>query len=140
MIFDIEIDIEKDFKNRIMHIELPENKRYYSMGELAKAFNVNASLIRFWEKEFEIIQPKKNAKGNRLFTKNDIECFKNIFYLVKIKGYTLDGAKQAIGKKGVVKTKEEIDVVKRLENIKDELIKLKMSFESEEILEKDELN
>ena len=122
-----------------MNVNLPD-KQYYSNGEVAKAFDVNASLIRFWEKEFEIIQPKKNAKGNRLFTKNDIECFKNIFYLVKIKGYTLDGAKQAIGKKGVVKTKEEIDVVKRLENIKDELIKLKMSFESEEILEKDELN
>ncbi len=122
-----------------MNVDLPD-KLYYSIGEVASAFDVNASLIRFWEKEFEIIQPKKNAKGNRLFTKNDIECFKNIFYLVKIKGYTLDGAKQAIGKKGVVKTKEEIDVVKRLENIKDELIKLKMSFESEEILEKDELN
>ena len=122
-----------------MNINLPD-KLYYSIGEVAKAFDVNASLIRFWEKEFEIIQPKKNAKGNRLFTKNDIECFKNIYYLVKIKGYTLDGAKQAIGKKGVIKTKEEIDVVKRLEDIKDELIKLKMSFETEEILQKDELN
>jgi DNA-binding transcriptional MerR regulator len=121
-----------------MNINLPD-KLYYSIGEVAKAFDVNASLIRFWEKEFEIIQPKKNAKGNRLFTKNDIECFKNIYYLVKIKGYTLDGAKQAIGKKGVIKTKEEIDVVKRLEDIKDELIKLKMSFETEEILQKDEL-
>lgn len=122
-----------------MNVDLPD-KLYYSIGEVAKAFDVNASLIRFWEKEFEIIQPKKNAKGNRLFTKDDIQCFKNIYYLVKIKGYTLDGAKQAIGKKGVVKTKDEIDVVKRLENIKDELIKLIMSFESEEILEKDELN
>lgn len=122
-----------------MNVDLPD-KLYYSIGEVAKAFDVNASLIRFWEKEFEIIQPKKNAKGNRLFTKDDIQCFKNIYYLVKIKGYTLDGAKQAIGKKGVVKTKDEINVVKRLENIKDELIKLKMSFESEEILEKDELN
>ena len=122
-----------------MNVNLPD-KLYYSIGEVAKAFDVNASLIRFWEKEFEIIQPKKNAKGNRLFTKNDIDCFKNIYYLVKIKGYTLEGAKQAIGKKGIITTKEEIDVVKRLENIKDELIKLKMSFESEEILEKDELN
>ena len=122
-----------------MNVDLPD-KLYYSIGEVASAFDVNASLIRFWEKEFEIIQPKKNAKGNRLFTKNDIECFKNIFYLVKIKGYTLDGNKKKKKKKGVVKTKEEIDVVKRLENIKDELIKLKMSFESEEILEKDELN
>ena len=122
-----------------MNVDLPD-KLYYSIGEVAKAFDVNASLIRFWEKEFEIIQPKKNAKGNRLFTKNDIDCFKNIYYLVKIKGYTLDGAKQAIGKKGIATTADEIDVVKRLENIKDELIKLKMSFEPQEILEKDELN
>lgn len=122
-----------------MNEDLPD-KLYYSIGEVAKAFDVNASLIRFWEKEFEIIQPKKNKKGNRLFTKNDIDCFKNIYYLVKIKGYTLEGAKQAIGKKGIATTTDEIDVVKRLENIKDELIKLKMSFESEEILEKDELN
>ena len=122
-----------------MNVNLPD-KLYYSIGEVAKAFDVNASLIQKKKKEFEIIQPKKNAKGNRLFTKNDIDCFKNIYYLVKIKGYTLDGAKQAIGKKGIITTKEEIDVVKRLENIKDELIKLKMSFESEEILEKDELN
>lgn len=122
-----------------MNVDLPD-KLYYSIGEVAKAFDVNASLIRFWEKEFEIIQPKKNKKGNRLFTKNDIDCFKNIYYLVKIKGYTLDGAKQAIGKKGIATTAGEIDVVKRLENIKDELVKLKMSFESEEILEKDELN
>ena len=122
-----------------MNVDLPD-KLYYSIGEVAKAFDVNASLIRFWEKEFEIIQPKKNKKGNRLFTKNDIDCFKNIYYLVKIKGYTLEGAKQAIGKKGIATTTDEIDVVKRLENIKDELIKLKMSFESQEILEKDELN
>jgi len=122
-----------------MNVDLPD-KLYYSIGEVAKAFDVNASLIRFWEKEFEIIQPKKNKKGNRLFTKKDIDCFKNIYYLVKIKGYTLEGAKQAIGKKGIATTTDEIDVVKRLENIKDELIKLKMSFESEEILEKDELN
>ena len=122
-----------------MNVDLPD-KLYYSIGEVAKAFDVNASLIRFWEKEFEIIQPKKNKKGNRLFTKNDIDCFKNIYYLVKIKGYTLEGAKQAIGKKGIATTTDEIDVLKRLENIKDELIKLKMSFESEEILEKDELN
>ncbi|GGE86429.1 DNA-binding transcriptional regulator, MerR family [Chishuiella changwenlii] len=123
-----------------MNVELPD-KLYYSIGEVAKAFDVNASLIRFWEKEFEIIQPKKNKKGNRLFTKDDIECFKNIFYLVKVKGYTLEGAKQVIGKKGIVTTTEEIDVVERLQEIKNELIKLKMSFEdSEEILEKDELN
>ena len=61
-----------------MHVDLPE-KRYYKIGEVAKAFNVNASLVRFWEKEFDIIKPKKNAKGNRLFTADDIANFKLIF-------------------------------------------------------------
>lgn len=116
-----------------MNEDLPD-KLYYSIGEVAKAFDVNASLIRFWEKEFEIIQPKKNKKGNRLFTKNDIECFKNIYYLVKVKGYTLDGAKQAIGKKGQTVTTEEIDVVQKLEDIKEELIKLKMSFDDSDVI------
>ena len=109
-----------------MNIELPD-KLYYSIGEVAKAFDVNASLIRFWEKEFEIIQPKKNKKGNRLFTPKDIESFKTIYYLVKVKGYTLEGAKQSLTKKP--SKLEEIDVVTRLENLKDELLKLKMSFE-----------
>ena len=56
-----------------MYVELPD-KRYYKIGEVSKAFDVNASLIRFWEIEFDIIKPKKNAKGNRLFTKEDIEA------------------------------------------------------------------
>ena len=75
-----------------MNINLP-NKIYYSIGEVAKAFDVNASLIRFWEKEFDILQPKKNKKGNRLFTQKDLENLKTIYHLVKEKGYTLEGAK-----------------------------------------------
>ena len=63
-----------------MHINLPD-KRYYKIGEVAKAFNLNTSHIRFWEKEFDIIKPKKNAKGNRLFTKEDINHFKLIYLL-----------------------------------------------------------
>jgi len=58
-----------------MHLELAPNKRYYSIGEIAKAFNVNASLIRFWDKEFDILKPKKNAKGNRMFTPEDVKKF-----------------------------------------------------------------
>ncbi|MGY8909800.1 MAG: MerR family transcriptional regulator, partial [Flavobacteriales bacterium] len=80
-----------------MHIDLPE-KRYYKIGEVAKAFSVNTSLIRFWEKEFVIIKPKKNAKGNRLFTQEDIVNFKIIFNLVKERGFTLEGAKQKLKK------------------------------------------
>lgn len=109
-----------------MNIELPD-KLYYSIGEVAKAFNVNTSLIRFWEKEFDIIKPKKNNKGNRLFTPKDVENFKTIYYLVKVKGHTLEGAKQTLMNKN--SKMEEIDIVTRLENIKEELIKLKMSFD-----------
>ena len=64
-----------------MYVELPD-KRYYKIGEVAKAFGVNTSLIRFWDSEFDIINPKKNAKGNRLFTKDDVDNFKLIFNMI----------------------------------------------------------
>lgn len=69
------------------------NKLYYPIGEVADMFQVNTSMIRFYEKEFEILQPKKNAKGNRLFRPEDIENLKIIFHLIKDKGFTLQGAK-----------------------------------------------
>lgn len=106
-----------------MYVDLPE-KRYYKIGEVSKAFNVNVSLIRFWEKEFDVINPKKNAKGNRLFTKEDVENFKLIYNLVKERGFTLDGAKQKLKKnpEGVVNNHE---VISRLEAVKAELQKIK---------------
>ena len=69
-------------------------KLYYSIGEVAEMFDVNTSLIRFWEKEFDIIKPKKNKKGNRLFTPEDVDNFKVIYNLVKEQGLTLEGAKK----------------------------------------------
>ncbi len=69
-------------------------KLYYTIGEVAEMFEVNTSLIRFWEKEFDIIKPKKNKKGNRLFTPEDIDNFKVIYNLVKEQGLTLEGAKK----------------------------------------------
>lgn len=106
-----------------MHIDIPE-KRYYKIGEVAKAFSVNTSLIRFWEKEFDIIQPKKNAKGNRLFTSNDIANFQLIYRLVKEKGYTLEGAKQKLKEnpEGVINNHQ---IISRLEAIKLELTNIK---------------
>ncbi|MEN8856742.1 MAG: MerR family transcriptional regulator [Flavobacteriaceae bacterium] len=106
-----------------MHVDLPE-KRYYKIGEVAKAFSVNTSLIRFWEKEFDIIKPKKNAKGNRLFTSIDISNFKLIYNLVKERGFTLDGAKQKLKKnpEGIVNNYE---IISRLEAVKSELNKIK---------------
>lgn len=106
-----------------MHVDLP-NKRYFKIGEVAKAFGVNTSLIRYWEKEFDIIKPKKNEKGNRLFTKEDIENFKLIFNLVKERGFTLDGAKQKL-KKNPDKVVNNYEIISRLESVKAELIKIK---------------
>ena len=106
-----------------MYIELPE-KRYYKIGEVAKAFQVNTSLIRFWEKEFTIIKPKKNAKGNRLFTQEDIINFKLIFNLVKERGFTLEGAKQKL-KKNPEGMFNKHEIISRLEAVKAELQKIK---------------
>ena len=84
-------------------------KIYYSIGEVAEMFNVAPSLIRFWESEFEIIQPKKNRKGNRQFTKEDIDNVRTIYHLVKEKGFTLQGAKEMLrNDSGAVKDKMEM--------------------------------
>ncbi|MCK5815640.1 MAG: MerR family transcriptional regulator [Flavobacteriaceae bacterium] len=106
-----------------MHIDLPE-KRYYKIGEVSKAFGVNNSLIRFWEKEFDILKPKKNKKGNRLFTATDLENLKLIYHLVKEKRFTLDGAKKKM-KEGSKKVIDNHKIISRLENIKQELINIK---------------
>ena len=106
-----------------MHIELPE-KRYYGIGEVAKAFNVNTSLIRFWEKEFDALKPKKNAKGNRKFTPEDIKNLKLIFHLVKERGFTLEGAKTHL-KEEKQKTLNNFEIISKLEDVKAQLIKIK---------------
>lgn len=106
-----------------MHLELPE-KRYYSIGELAKAFNVNASLIRFWDKEFDVLKPKKNAKGNRMFTPEDVTNLQLIYHLVKERGFTLEGAKVHL-KEGQKKTLDKFEIIRKLEAIKTNLINLK---------------
>ncbi|QYA24315.1 MerR family transcriptional regulator [Gramella sp. MT6] len=106
-----------------MHIDLPE-KRYYSIGEVAEAFKVNTSLIRFWEKEFDAIKPKKNAKGNRKFTPEDIKNLELIYHLVKERGFTLEGAKIHL-KEEKHKTLSNFDIIRKLESVKAELINLK---------------
>ncbi|WBL22930.1 MerR family transcriptional regulator [Zunongwangia sp. HRR-M8] len=106
-----------------MQVDLPE-KRYYSIGEVATAFKVNTSLIRFWEKEFEVIKPKKNAKGNRKFTPEDIKNLELIYHLVKERGFTLEGAKTHL-KEEKQKTLSNFDIVRKLEKIKSSLINIK---------------
>jgi len=106
-----------------MHVDLPE-KRYYGIGEVAKAFDVNTSLIRFWEKEFDVLQPKKNAKGNRKFTPRDIRNLELIYHLVKERGFTLEGAKIHL-KENRQKTMDTFEIIRKLERVKSELIKIK---------------
>ena len=102
-----------------MHVNLPE-KLYYTIGEVSKAFDVNPSLIRFWEKEFEILKPKKNNKGTRRYSSVDIENFQTIHHLVKEKGYTLDGAKEQLKI-----LNKNFEIIKKLEKIKATLINIK---------------
>ena len=109
---------------RLMHIELAPDKRYYSIGEIAKAFNVNASLIRFWDKEFDILKPKKNAKGNRMFTPEDVKNLQLIYHLVKERGFTLEGAKTHL-KEGQKKTLDKFEIISKLETIKAQLNTIK---------------
>ena len=73
-------------------------KLYYSMGEVAEMFDVNTSLIRHWESQFSILRPKRNKKGNRLFSPQDVENLKLIYHLVKERGMTLEGARKALRK------------------------------------------
>ena len=119
--------------------KVPENeltKLYYSIGEVADMYGVNTSLIRFWEKEFNLSVAKKTKKGNRVFSQKDIQNFNKIYQLVKIEGFTLDGAKKQLKTKPKSATKPEIQreiesnnsedvVVQSLEKIKLKLIKMK---------------
>ncbi|MFN5679847.1 MAG: MerR family transcriptional regulator [Flavobacteriia bacterium] len=118
------------------------SKLYYSIGEVAEMLQVNASLLRFWEKEFNLVVSKKNKKGNRLFSVKEIEQIKRIYHFVKIEGYTLDGAKKALKQKALstvaapvdevlqtIQTEPEstiyhLDLIARLEKIKQQLLNL----------------
>ena len=93
------------------------------MGEVTEMFGVNASQIRFYEKEFDILQPKKNKKGNRLFTPADIENLKLIFHLVDEKGFTLKGAKEHL-KSSNSGVRDNQKLIASLEKLKDFLVKL----------------
>lgn len=101
-------------------------KKYYSIGEVASIFKVAPSLIRYWEGEFDIIKPKKDKKGNRRFTKDDIEKIRFIYQLVKVKGYTLQGAQEVI-KKDQEKVIDKASLVDKLHQIKRFLIEIRDS-------------
>lgn len=112
---------ELEFPNTI---EKGDSKIYYSIGEVAARFGVNTSLIRFWEKEFDIIKPHKNKKGNRMFTPEDVENFHIIFHLVKERGYTLQGAKEKL-KGNRTEVAGNIEIIKSLNKIREFLNEIK---------------
>ena len=107
-------------------IELSEepDKMYYSIGEVAEMLEVNTSLVRFWEKEFDILKPKKNKKGNRLFTPKDLQNLKLIYHLVKERGFTLEGAKKKL-RQNKDDTAKNAEVVERLKTIRQALMDIK---------------
>ncbi len=109
-----------------MDFDKETEKLYYTIGEVSDMFAVNSSLIRFWEKEFEVLKPKKNKKGNRLFTAEDVSNIKLIFHLVKERGYTLEGAKKKINEnKGNID--EQVQIKETLVRMRQFLLELKES-------------
>jgi DNA-binding transcriptional MerR regulator len=101
-------------------------KLYYSIGEVAEMLDVNASLLRFWEKEFDVIKPQKNSKGNRVYTQKDLKNLKLIHYLVKERGFTLDGAKKKI-KEEHKQLHDRTEMIDTLKDVKAMLLELKES-------------
>lgn len=99
-------------------------KLYYSIGEVAEIFTVAPSLIRFWESEFDIIKPKKNRKGNRQFTREDIDNVRTIYHLVKEKGFTLQGAKEMLRNDSQA-VKDKMEILDSLRNVRKFLVELR---------------
>ncbi|MAU36891.1 MAG: MerR family transcriptional regulator [Flavobacteriales bacterium] len=102
----------------------PPEKLFFKISEVAKMFNINISAVRFWEKEFDILKPKKNKKGNRLFTQKDIKNIKIIYHLLKERGFTVEGAKKKL-KENKGDTINNIEIVNHLQDIKGFLIGLR---------------
>ncbi|MEQ8582334.1 MAG: MerR family transcriptional regulator [Marinoscillum sp.] len=103
-------------------------KKYFTIGEVADELGVATSLIRFWEGEFDIIKPKKNRKGNRQFTKEDIKNVKLIYYLVKEKGFTLQGARDFI-KNDVDAATNKVELIESLKKVRSFLVTLKQQLD-----------
>ncbi len=103
---------------------LPPEKLYYTIGEVAQMLEVSTSLVRFWEKEFDIIKPAKNKKGNRLFRPEDVKNLHTIYHLVKERGFTLQGARTKLAQ-NKTDTIDKAEVVRSLKKIRSFLEELK---------------
>ena len=102
----------------------PTKKLFYKISEVSEMFSVNISAIRFWEKEFDILKPKKNKKGNRLFTPKDIKNIQIIYHLLKERGFTVEGAKKKL-KENKTDTIDNIEIVTHLKDIRGFLVNLR---------------
>ena len=110
--------------NNMAYKEKEIEKLYYSIGEVAEIFSVAPSLIRFWESEFELIKPKKNRKGNRQFTKEDIDNVRTIYHLVKEKGFTLQGAKEML-RNDTQAVRDNMEFIDSLRRVRGFLVELR---------------
>ena len=102
----------------------PTEKLFYKISEVAEMFKVNISAVRFWEKEFDILKPKKNKKGNRMFTPKDIKNIRIIYHLLRERGFTVDGAKKKL-KENKTDTVNNIEIVNHLRDIRGFLVTLR---------------
>ena len=102
----------------------PTGKLFYKISEVAKMFAMNISAVRYWEKEFDILKPKKNKKGNRLFTPKDIKNLQIIYHLVKERGFTIEGAKKKLTE-NKEDTIDNIEIVNHLRDIRGFLVNLR---------------
>lgn len=107
-----------------MKVQQELTKLYYSISEVAEMFDVSNSLIRYWESEFTQLKPQKNRRGDRKFTSKDIQTLEVIYTLLKEKGYTIEGANKIL-RTEISKAKQKEDLIKKLENVKSRLVKLK---------------
>ena len=99
-------------------------KLFYPIGEVAQMFEVSVSSIRYWEKEFDILKPKKNKKGNRMFTKKDVDNLKIIYHLTKERGFTLEGAKKKL-RENKTDTIDNIEIINHLKSIRQFLVEFR---------------
>ena len=108
-------------------------KLFYSMGEVAEMFDVNASLLRHWETQFSVLRPKRNKKGNRLYTPADVENLKQIYHLVKERGMTLDGARKALKEsRGIGDVPRDMELLERLQRIRAMLLEVRQELKAGE--------
>ena len=109
-------------------VEIPADdilfqKQYYGIGEVATMFHVNASLLRYWESEFDILKPRKNRKGDRFFRPEDIKNLEVIYHLLRQRKYTIEGAKEFL--KNNKKTKEKFEILQSLQKVRAFMLELK---------------